>query len=104
MAKSLFLQDLDEIFVLSRGIGQRGDCIRLKDLAVTGNDLINQGMKPGKAMGRALNFLLDRVIEDPEKNERETLLAELRGGRVSVKNLRVKSEKVNIIRPTPSYP
>ena len=71
-------KDLDEIFVLSRGIGQRGDCIRLKDLAVTGNDLINQGMKPGKAMGRALNFLLDRVIEDPEKNERETLLAELR--------------------------
>ena len=71
-------KDLDEIFGLSQVIQQRGDCIRLKDLAVTGNDLIIQGMKPGKAMGRALNFLLDRVIEDPEKNERGTLLAELR--------------------------
>lgn len=71
-------KDLDEIFGLSQVIQQRGDCIRLKDLAVTGNDLIDQGMKPGKAMGRALSFLLDRVIEDPGKNERETLLAELR--------------------------
>ncbi len=69
--------DLDEIVRLTRLIESRGDCIRLKDLAVTGNDLIGRGMKPGRGMGRALGMLLDLVLEDPEKNKKDTLLAEL---------------------------
>ncbi len=70
-------EDLDQILGLTRLIRERGDCIRLKDLALTGDDLIRYGMKPGKVMGQALKMLLDLVLKDPEKNRQETLIAEL---------------------------
>jgi len=44
-------------------------------LAIGGRDLIALGMDPGPAMGQVLQTLLDEVIEDPELNTRETLLA-----------------------------
>jgi hypothetical protein len=46
----------------------------LKDLAVSGKDLINIGIKPGPRMGAVLNELLDSAISDPELNTREKLL------------------------------
>ena len=49
-------------------------CLSLRDLAVNGHDLIAAGMKSGPEMGRVLNALLDRVIEDPSLNEKNTLL------------------------------
>lgn len=51
-----------------------GDCISLKTMAVTGADLIQAGMKPGKEMGDMLHFLLDMVLEKPECNQKERLL------------------------------
>lgn len=71
------LEELETIGRLTGIIRSRGDCISLKTLAVTGKDLINHGMKPGKAMGQALGILLDMVLEDPEKNEKDKLLEEL---------------------------
>ena len=53
---------------------QRGDCCTLKALAVRGNDLKAMGFS-GPQVGRALERLLDQVIKDPEKNQREILLA-----------------------------
>ena len=47
----------------------------LKDLAVTGRDLIEAGMEPGKEIGVCLNELLQAVIEEPEMNVKEKLLA-----------------------------
>ncbi len=70
-------EDLAEISRLTCLIRGRGDCVRLKDLAVTGDDLVTLGMRPGKAIGQALNMLLELVLEDREKNDRNTLLAEL---------------------------
>lgn len=50
-------------------------CISLKTLAVTGKDLIEEaGMQPGREIGEMLNKLLDVVLEEPEKNDREILL------------------------------
>ncbi|MBR1597951.1 MAG: CCA tRNA nucleotidyltransferase [Lachnospiraceae bacterium] len=49
-------------------------CLTIKDLAVTGKDLIDMGMKPGPQMGELLNMLLDKVLNEPELNEREKLL------------------------------
>ncbi|MDR1353034.1 MAG: HD domain-containing protein [Treponema sp.] len=46
----------------------------LKDLAVSGKDLIASGIKPGKHMGIILNELLEAVLDDPELNNREKLL------------------------------
>lgn len=47
----------------------------LKDLAVTGRDLMAAGMKPGPQLGRTLTALLEFVLEDPGKNTKEYLLA-----------------------------
>jgi putative nucleotidyltransferase with HDIG domain len=46
----------------------------LKDLAVSGKDLMETGVKPGKTMGIILNELLETVLDDPGQNTRETLL------------------------------
>ena len=46
----------------------------LKDLAVSGSDLIAIGINPGKTLGIILNELLETVLDDPAQNTRETLL------------------------------
>jgi tRNA nucleotidyltransferase/poly(A) polymerase len=51
---------------------------RLRDLAVTGNDLIALGYEPGPEIGKALRALLDNVIRDPDQTTREQLLERAR--------------------------
>lgn len=46
----------------------------LKDLAVNGQDLMNEGIPKGPEIGRILNQLLEMVIDYPTLNDRETLL------------------------------
>ncbi|MDR0316696.1 MAG: HD domain-containing protein [Treponema sp.] len=48
--------------------------LSLKDLAVSGKDLIEAGIKPGKVMGIILNELFETVLDDPAENTRERLL------------------------------
>lgn len=43
-------------------------------LAISGDELIRLGFKPGPAMGKLLKEFEELVIEDPSKNERETLI------------------------------
>jgi tRNA nucleotidyltransferase/poly(A) polymerase len=54
---------------------ERSSPHRLGDLAVDGNDLIRAGFTPGPQLGRILHDLLDAVVEEPELNTRELLLA-----------------------------
>src|SRR5438270_9924022 len=51
------------------------DPLTLKDLAVTGDDLIAAGVRPGPEVGETLARLLGEVLEDPTRNTRELLLA-----------------------------
>lgn len=53
-------------------------CTSLKNLAVTGTDLIAAGRKPGKELGEILNALLELVLEHPEYNQKELLLEKAR--------------------------
>jgi tRNA nucleotidyltransferase (CCA-adding enzyme) len=55
-----------------------GAPIDLSDLAVDGNDLLELGLPRGPLVGLMLEELSAQVIEDPSRNERETLLAEAR--------------------------
>ncbi len=71
------LEQLEEIYRTAEEIYRRGDCISLKMLAVTGNDLIQAGMKPGKQLGETLNRLFALVLENPELNQKERLLQEI---------------------------
>lgn len=81
MAQSEYLrrEKLDYVDAYEKMYGEileKQQCLCLKDLAVTGRDLIDEaGMKPGKEIGEVLNRLLEVVLEEPEKNTRETLLA-----------------------------
>ena len=55
-------------------IKEKKQCVSLKELAVSGSDLIAIGIKPGKEIGEILNRLLELVIENPELNKKEILL------------------------------
>lgn len=48
-------------------------CVTLRQLKVSGRDLMNLGMSPGRQMGDMLNELLELVINEPEMNEKEKL-------------------------------
>lgn len=46
-----------------------------RDLKIDGNDIMQElGIKPGPEVGRIINALFERVLDDPALNERETLL------------------------------
>ena len=47
------------------------------DLAVNGNDLMREfNLEPGKTVGDTLNHLLETVLDFPDKNDYQTLMAE----------------------------
>ncbi|MDR1108288.1 MAG: HD domain-containing protein [Spirochaetaceae bacterium] len=52
----------------------QGRAFTLKDLAVSGKDLLEIGITPGPRMGIILGELLETVISDPDLNTREKLL------------------------------
>ena len=68
------LQKLTYKKEIYEGICQRKECLNLKDLAVTGSDLIALGIPAGRQIGVILNDLLDLVLEEPARNTREELL------------------------------
>ena len=49
-------------------------CVEKKMLAIGGSDLIAMGMKPGREIGLLLNELFERVLDEPELNQRDKLL------------------------------
>lgn len=68
------LQKLTYMQELYDGILRRQECLSLKDLAVTGRDLIALGIPAGPQIGELLQELLMLVLEEPERNNREELL------------------------------
>ncbi len=57
-----------------REIMEEGEALNIADLKIGGKDLMDIGIPAGPKLGETLKELLDRVLEDPTKNERETLL------------------------------
>ncbi len=52
--------------------------IHIKELNVSGDELIKSGLKPGIQMGRILNTLLEEVIDETLQNEKNILLERAR--------------------------
>lgn len=48
--------------------------LSIKDLAVTGKDLIEAGVTPGPGLGKMLERLLEYVLDEPDKNEKGHLI------------------------------
>lgn len=53
---------------------EQNECFSLKDLKINGRDLIELGFNKGKEIGEILNYLLEKVIENPELNNKEQLI------------------------------
>ncbi len=56
-------------------IRESGDPLTVKDLTVDGTDLIRLGYPKGPALGLELKALLELCLQEPEKNQRDGLLA-----------------------------
>ncbi len=69
---------LREVIGKLRTIMQEQDALSVKDLAVSGQDLIELGLEPGPVFSEVLRWLLSHVLDDPRLNEKETLLGLLR--------------------------
>lgn len=65
---------LEEIKNIYEKVLEDRQCMSLRDLAVTGKDLIVAGMKSGKEIGEALEELLNIVLDNPKENTRERLM------------------------------
>ena len=64
---------IDTLDALYAEIKENKETFSIRDLAINGNDLIELGIS-GKKIGEILNHLLDVVMDDTTKNEKEKLL------------------------------
>jgi hypothetical protein len=67
---------LDELRQRIASVIAKGAAFSTKDLAISGRDIMEKlSVRPGPIVGRILEQMLERVIEEPALNERETLLS-----------------------------
>lgn len=67
-------RDLAERWRHARRVLAQRPPLATGDLAIDGRDLKQLGLEPGPRFGEILRALLDRVVEQPSLNERDTLL------------------------------
>jgi len=67
----------ERLEALYQEIKEKQECLSLKELAVSGKDLLAQGIKPGKELGEILQRMLADVLENPAHNKKEHLLENL---------------------------
>jgi poly(A) polymerase/tRNA nucleotidyltransferase (CCA-adding enzyme) len=56
-----------------RRIEKAEDALSLRDLLVSGNDLKNLGLQPGPIFSEILNSILEEVLDEPARNDRDWL-------------------------------
>lgn len=72
------LQYVDDYEKMYEHILAQGDCLSLKQLAVSGRDLMELGIAQGKQIGEILHMLLEQVVADPDKNDRAYLIKQVK--------------------------
>ena len=82
MAQSFYnreekLEDLEVLKEAYLKVKEAGDCINIKDLAITGSDVIKAGVPAGPGVGAVLKALLEEVLDDPSKNNKDYLLSRI---------------------------
>jgi putative nucleotidyltransferase with HDIG domain len=70
----VILPELAELEKRIERVQTEESALSLKDLAVNGNDLMENGIPAGKQLGAILQKLMEIVLEHPEENERAHLL------------------------------
>ncbi|MBD5544179.1 MAG: HD domain-containing protein [Lachnospiraceae bacterium] len=72
------LERLEAVERLYEEIIRNQECVSLKTLALKGDDLMEEGIKPGREMGIILKEMLELVLEDNTRNNRKFLLEYLK--------------------------
>lgn len=68
------MEQFPRIRALIQEIRAENSCLTLKDLAVSGKDLMELGFTPGPGLGKALDQLLNLVLDETIPNEKQALL------------------------------
>ena len=63
-----------QVFLVYEHIMEQHQCVQLKDLAISGKDLLELGVPKGPLIGEMLHLALDSVIDEPSVNDRSELL------------------------------
>ena len=71
------LKEIDDFESMFRKIINRGDCLSIRELAVTGRDLMDMGIKPGPGLGNILDKMFEDVLDEPLHNTKEWLLSQI---------------------------
>lgn len=74
MSREEKLKDIDDFEQMFIKVTEQGDCLSIRELSVTGRDLMELGIKPGPFLGEILDKLLEDVLDVPAHNTREWLL------------------------------
>ncbi len=72
------LDYVDQYEKLYQDILNQKDCLDIKQLAITGRDVMALGVPQGKQVGEMLNQLLELTLDDPAKNNRRYLLEQVK--------------------------
>lgn len=71
------MRSIDKVYNLQKKckeILEKQEPLSIKDLKINGNDIIKTGVKEGKKVGEVLQYLLEKVLENPDLNNRKDLL------------------------------
>ena len=79
LGQSLYLREeklrgLEELSAQLANIRKQGDAITIADLKIGGQDLMELGIPEGPELGRILKELMEEVLDEPDRNDREYLL------------------------------
>ena len=78
MKEAVAKESFSAIREMAKEILDRQEPYTIGQLAVTGNDLKEEGISEGTKIGETLQRLLDRVILEPDKNTKEDLISMIR--------------------------
>ena len=68
------LEDLDQIKTILKKIQETKPPLSMKDLKISGKDLLKVGISKGKIIGEILDYLMEKVLENESLNNYDTLI------------------------------
>lgn len=68
------LEDLEQIKTILKKIQETKPPLSMRDLKISGKDLLKVGVPKGKIIGEILDYLMEKVLEDENLNNYETLI------------------------------
>lgn len=83
----------DELLLLAEKVIKENACFSMKSLAVNGYDIMSLGLR-GRAVGIALDFLLEAVIDEKIPNKKEVLLNTVKSKKEKLQMSNLKIRKI----------